>query len=401
MRVLWLTSSYPRFEHDSASIFLQHLAHSLQSQGVDIHVLTPDDFTIDPKDSSIPLHLFRYFTPRSQQKLAYGSGILPNLKRQPLLYGQIPFFLLGMATGLWRQCRMLKPDLIHAHWIIPQGTVAAAIGNPLTIPVIVTAHGGDAFALKSPLLNRIKAWTVDNAAAWTCNTLPTAQAIQTRPSLPPARIIPMGVDYHTFAHASPDALIREKADNRIILFVGRLVEKKGVGDLIEAFGALDRAIQEKTRLWIVGDGSEKTRLHNQVDRLGLGSRIRFWGKMPHHRLPTFYATADLFVAPSVTDRQGDTEGQGVVFLEAMASATPVIATRTGGIGEIVEHGKTGILVEPRQSSDLKSAITQLLLDNRLREQLAAAGQTKARDYDWHQIGAAFSRLYSETIASYR
>jgi len=346
----------------------------------------PDDPTFVQESSPISLHTFRYFYPQRHQKLAYGSGILPNLQRQPLLYFQIPFFLTAMAAKLCRLCHLLQPSMIHAHWIFPQGTIANLVGRRLGIPVIVTAHGGDAFALQGNFLNHLKQWTLNHATAWTSNTSKTAEAVHAtnRPC-----IIPMGVDYNLFSQAIP----LKKNRKRIILFVGRLVEKKGVSYLIEAFAQLDSHLRNQCSLWIVGDGLEKRNLENMAQRLGTASQIRFWGRIPHEKLPSFYASADLFVAPSITDRMGDTEGQGVVFLEAMASGTPVIATRSGGISEVIEDGIEGLLVEPSNPTQLCASITTLLQDDQRRRQLAQKGQQKARTYDWSVIGQHFVALY--------
>ena len=388
MKALWLTSSFPRHPRDSASVFLRHLALALQQEGVEIHVLMPDHPDIAPDDVPIHRHPFRYAFPRRRQQLAYGSGILPNLRENPWLYSQIPGFLAAMTWKAQRLCRQLRPDLVHAHWIVPQGSIAVLIGSRFDVPTLVTAHGGDAFALQGGVLPALKRWTLNRADAWSSNTDATAAAAG---ASRPAVVIPMGVEFQRFAGGDPGDLIPLKAGRPLILFVGRLVEKKGVSDLLDAFARLDPALG--CRLWIVGDGEQRPMLEEKARRLGLGENVRFWGRRPHHELPAFYAAADLFVAPSVTDRRGDTEGQGVVFLEAMASATAVIATRTGGIEEVIEDGRHCLLVEPGDPHALAAAMTRLLRDENLRRRLAYDGQCKARGYDWPVIGRRFIELY--------
>lgn len=231
--ILWLTSSYPRYEQDSASIFLRYLAEAIDDKAFDLHILSPDNQSVDNSIHSptIFLHYFKYFLPRKMQKLAYGSGILPNLEAKPLLLIQVPFFLLSQFFSCYRLVKKLNPALIHAHWVFPQGTIASLIGKLTNTPVIITAHGGDAFALKGSLLARIKHWSLKNCAAWTSNTVATANALSLDISQPV--IIPMGIDCQKFS-AGNAALLRPSVpkETTVLLFVGRLVKKKGVKDLL-------------------------------------------------------------------------------------------------------------------------------------------------------------------------
>lgn len=395
-KILWLTSSYPRYEEDSASIFLRHLAETLNGQDFEMHILSPDHESVDHSfsESTINSHHFRYAFPRGQQKLAYGSGILPNLRAHPWLCFQVPFFLIAQFLSTWRLIYQLKPDLIHAHWIVPQGVIAALLGKITGVPVIVTAHGGDAFGLQGSQLAKAKRWAIQNCSAWTSNTLATAKAVGN--GLPSPEIIPMGVDYQRFSSGQS----AQKSPNTfVLLFVGRLVEKKGVSDLITAFSLLPEILRDKTELWIVGDGEERKTLETQTYSLNLADKVIFYGRVPNQQLPNYYAAADLFIAPSVTDSSGDTEGQGLILLEAMASGTAVISTRTGGIGEIVIHGKTGLLVTPKHPEELKDAIEYSLNNTDLRKSLAETGKNNAQSYEWKQIGKKFSALYNKILAS--
>ena len=204
----------------------------------------------------------------------------------------------------------------------------------------------------------------------------------------------MGIDYQ---HFSTGQSAKKSPDTFVLLFVGRLVEKKGVADLITAFSILPEVLRNKTELWIVGDGAERKTLKTLAHSLNLADKVIFYGRLPNQQLPDYYAAADLFIAPSVTDASGDTEGQGVILLETMASGTAVISTKTGGIGEIVTHGKTGLLVAPEHAEELKSAIEHLLNDNALRKSLAEAGKNSAQAYDWKSVGIQFSALYNQHI----
>ncbi|NOQ64695.1 MAG: glycosyltransferase [Methyloprofundus sp.] len=392
--IVWLSSSYPRFEKDSASIFLRYLAETIDSKKYDVHVLSPDDYHVDHKQHSdtIFLHYFKYFAPRRLQKLAYGSGILPNLKENRLLYSQVPFFLISQFIACYRLVKKLKPSLIHAHWAFPQGTIASMVGKLTHTPVIITTHGGDAFALQGSILASIKHWSLKHCSAWTSNTSATANAFWGDIGKP--YIIPMGIDYQQFSTGNGLTLRAQLADDcLVLLFVGRLVEKKGVKDLLRAYSLLNREQHQKTQLWIIGDGSEKRSLEKLSHSLQLNDYVTFLGKLPNEQLPDYFAAADIFIAPSITDSVGDTEGQGITLVEAMASSTAVISTNTGGICEVIEHDHTGIIVNPESPLELKVALQKLLENPELRHSMAEKGSEAAQKYSWVQVGVNFQELY--------
>lgn len=399
IKVAFLTSSYPRTPDDSASVFLRYLAERLHKLNINIHVLAPaDTYAGISVENEVTVHRFKYF-PHSWQKLTYGSGILSNLKRNPLLWLQIPFFILAMAYALLRIIRQLKPDIIHAHWILPQGLIALVIAKYICrIPVIITVHGGDAFALRNCLFQRIKRFCLQKCTAWTSNTQATARAIGIQlPSLP--HIIPMGVEIQHFESGRRSRLRMTNMEcQHVILFVGRLVEKKGVADLIAAFALLPEDLRLQTQLWIIGDGNQRHQLTQAAKRLGILDNTKFFGFVPNHELPDYYSAADLFVAPSVVAASGDTEGQGVVLLEAFAAKTCVLATKVGGICEVVEDEITGLLVEPQHPSELALKIEHLLRDPALRHFLASNAYMRViQSYSWEKIAQRFQELYQSIL----
>jgi glycosyltransferase involved in cell wall biosynthesis len=399
LKICLLTSSYPRSSEDTASVFLRHLADKLADRGVDVHVLAPADgegaTTIE---KNVTVRRFQYL-PVSLQKLAYGSGILPNLRRQPLLWTQVPFFLASMTWSLLRLIRRERPDLIHAHWILPQGLVAVLSKYLCGISVITTAHGTDAFALQNKLVRRLKRFVVGKSDAWTANSRATSNAIGWPASLPSPRIIPMGVDADFFSRGNPDSLRRELPENdSLVLFVGRLIENKGCRDLLHAVSLLPESIRAKTTLWIVGDGYDRASLQQSANAFRISHKVRFWGSVRNDLLPNFYAAADLFVAPSIQTASGEAEGQNVALLEASAARACVLATRIGGISEFVKDGITGVLVEPGNPRELAAAMEKLLLDAPLRSRLAESASLDVKSrYDWRQIAAQFEQLYRQVV----
>jgi glycosyltransferase involved in cell wall biosynthesis len=398
LKVLMLTSSYPRSRKDTASIFLRHLAESLAARGIDMHVLAPADGRGGTKvEDNINVYRFRYL-PAKLQKLAYGSGILSNLKRQPWLWLQVPFFLVAMNCALLKLIRRHRPDLIHAHWVLPQGLIAVLAKYFFRIPVMTTAHGADTFALQGKVTNRLKQFVVAKSDAWTSNTRATSQAIGESASLPKPHVIPMGVNVKFFSGGDRTRLRRElPQDDLLVLFVGRLVEKKGCYDLLHAYSLLSPSLRGRTNLWIIGDGDESVRLQKYTARIGAGAKIRFWGTISNSLLPDFYSAADLLVVPSIEAESGDTEGLGVVLLEAFAANTCVLATRVGGIGEVVQDDLTGMLAAPHDPKQLASAIERILSDDSLRAKLAKNAFAKVGENGWEKIAERFEALYRQIV----
>jgi len=401
LKILFLTSSYPRHEHDVASVFLHYFASSLVARGNQVHVLAPAEGKDGvAADGAITVHRFQYF-PQRWQKLAYGSGIMPNLNRSPLLWLQVPFYVLSMLWALVRLMRQEKFDVLHAHWILPQGLIAIVVKTIQPIPLVTTAHGADAFALKGRLNGFVKRLVISTSDAWTANTEATAAAVQTNYSRTSARIIPMGVEIERFSNGDRSTL-RGLVDQSefLLLFVGRLIEKKGVDDLLRALALLPAAFRSRTRLWIIGEGDLRSTLEKTAVDCAIDQQVRFWGVVRNQDLPDYYAAADLFIAPSIEARSGDTEGQGVVLLEAFAARLCVIATRCGGIDAVVRDQHTGILVPPNDPKRIAAAIETLITDTALRTRLADNAFAEVRErYDWQYIAGEFDKLYRELVSS--
>lgn len=399
LKVLMLTSSYPRSKEDPAGIFVRYLAENLTQRGLEVHVLAPAYRGVGTSlEGDVHVHRFQYF-PALLQKLAYGSGILHNLRRHPLLWIEVPFFLAMMTFSLLRLLQKENPDLIHAHWVLPQGLIAVFAKLFYKIPVITTAHGSDVFTLKGKILDWLKALVLRSSDAWTSNSRATADAIAEQASLPEPRILPMGVDVNHFQGGQRTRLRPSlPEDELLLLFVGRLVKEKGLDDLLEALPLLQPDLRGHTSLWVVGDGQERSRLERYAQALGINGKVRFWGFISNDLLPNFYAAADLFVLPSMETESQGAEGQGVVLLEAFAARLCVVATRAGGIREVVEDGYTGILVEPRNPRQLAIAVEKLLDNEQLRAEMAENAFARVKKYyGWEKIATAFESLYHNLL----
>ncbi len=400
LKILFLTSSYPRDQEDVASVFLRYFAEALAARGNEVQVLAPaDGKSATDIDGKIAVHRFQYF-PLRWQKLAYGSGIMPNLKRSPWLWLQVPFFCFFMAISLFRLLAAHKFDLLHAHWLLPQGLLGILGKWIFRLPSIVTAHGTDAFALKSNFSTQLKRLVLTHSDAWTTNTAVTATATEELSSTEP-RVIPMGVDVARFCSGRRNVLRRELPDGEsLVLFVGRLIESKGCHDLLKAIAALPQTFRERTTLWLVGGGEQREILERAARSFGILNQTKFFGWVSQEHLPNIYAAADVVVIPSKLGSAGETEGQGIVVLEAFAARACVLATHLGGIPSMVRDNDTGLLVEPDNPQALADAIQRLLDQPELRRRLADNAFAEVRNrYSWTKIAGEFVQLYREVLAS--
>jgi glycosyltransferase involved in cell wall biosynthesis len=339
---------------------------------------------------------FKYFF--GFERLCYDGGILANMKKSFLAKLQPPFLVKAQEKAIRNIVKKEKIDLIHAHWIVPQGYIASKIKRRFGTPYVVTAHAGDIFPLKNPFFRKIGKRALQDCSACTVNSKATGKAVQ---DLYPVdmSIIPMGVDLKQFSPKLKDKKVRKEfgIDGEFLLFVGRIAEKKGLTYLLDAMPSVVEQFP-KVKLVIIGDGPLKIELEAQAENLKLGENVVFAGKRKNEDLGKYFASADVFVGPSIVTKNGDTEGLGVVFLEALASGTVVIGGNVGGVPDIIKDGKTGLLVEEKNSKELSKKIIELLEDKKKREKMVKAGQKHIKDhYDWEKVSRKFEELFSKVV----
>ncbi len=394
MRVCFLTSSYPRFPEDSAGVFIHSLACSLVRQGCHVEVIAPrggTDAAFVTRDG-VNIYRFPYFFSR-YEKIAYAPGGIPAaIKSHPWLTMMLPFFLLSFfAHALYRSRHV---DVLHFHWL-----QNAVLTLPLKFfsprPTVVTLWGTDVqWVERSSFMRTLAKRTVSHAdAVVSVNDYFKAKLRSYGFSVDNIRVIPNGVDLNRFV--SHDRLLLraknglpEKA--KLILYVGSLIERKGVKYLIEAMGEV---LQQNSNpvLAIIGDGQERAMLEKIACQQGLGSSGVFVGSVPPRDIPEWLRCADLLVLPSLY------EGRPNVVLEALAAGLPVVATDIPGTSEIVAHGENGLLVPPRDSRALAKAISELLNDPLRREKMGRAGREMILrlGLTWDDVARRYISLYQE------
>jgi glycosyltransferase involved in cell wall biosynthesis len=276
-------------------------------------------------------------------------------------------------------------DIVHIHkpFDLPLGVI---IRKKTGSKLILGSHGTDFFPG-----DKIFGRRVDGIVA--CSAF-NGRQVEERYGVAP-RIIYNGIDPEIFRPVSPNLALQRQLGlltaNRIIVFTGRLIGLKGVGDLLRALAGLSETYP--WQLLVIGEGESRVALQKLSDGLGIGRRVIFTGFVPNDELPHYYASADLAVFPSVAD-----ETFGVAICEAMACGRAVVSTWVGGIPELVIHGEAGLLARPRDPADLGIKISRLLREDDLRRHLGEAALRRVRRlFTWEKVADRLQQVYNAVM----
>lgn len=392
-QLLVLSSTYPRWLGDHEPGFVHELAKRL-THAFDVTVLSPSavDAATEEVMDGVRVLRFRY-APRSWETLVHDGGMTANLRRQRWKYLLVPLFLGGMLVALRRILRVVRPDVVHAHWLLPQGAIAV-LASRGKVPLLATSHGADLYAWKAPLFERIKRYVIRNADWATVVSKPMAGELL-RLGADPGRVAvaPMGVDLGSRFTLDASAT-RSEAE---ILFVGRLVEKKGLRHLIDAMSAIRDGFPGAT-LTVVGFGPELDERIAQVHRLGLSDAVRFVGAVPQAQLPDIYRRAAVFVAPFVESADGDREGLGLVSVEAAGCGCPVVVSDLPMVHDVFADGEAAF-ARPGDPQDIAARVLSVLRgESRPTAGVAAA---LAERFDWNFVAARYRSILMQAILQRR
>jgi glycosyltransferase involved in cell wall biosynthesis len=388
-KILVLSSTFPRWENDHEPPFVYELSKKL-TEKYDVHVLAPH--TMGSKTYEIlqnmPVHRFKY-APESIETLAYNGGISTNLRLHPLRYLLVfPFIITELFSAI-RIIRKEKIDLIHAHWIIPQGLVAIIASAAVRIhpKTLVTAHGADVYTRTGGVISSLKRFILNRCDHLTVVSQGMADTVQLLKTKCNVDIIPMGTDLtHVFV---PDSSKRKKPQ---LVFVGRLVEKKGVKYLIDGFQQLNSQYPDLT-LIIVGHGPEKESLHEYAYHLGISEKVEFIGGLPQEEIPAYFQQSSVAVFPFIRAEDGDQEGFGLVLVESMGCGCATITTDLPAVRDIISDRVTGLYIGEKNSNNIVARVSELLEDNVLREKLSENGREfVVSNYDWSVIAKSYKRV---------
>jgi glycosyltransferase involved in cell wall biosynthesis len=403
MRACILTTSFPLYEGIAVGIHVIEQARHLVKLGIEVDVLAPHhqgalrQETID----GVRVHRFRYMWPEQWQTLCYGAGMPTNIRNSWWARAQLPFLLTFFTlNGLWiaRHC-----DVIQANWSMA-GLAGVLLSKVLNKPVVLVMYGAEIFVLKdNPILKFIVKQS-DHVIGISQYTLDKTIQVQ-RPQA--YSLIPPGVDVNRFRKRADTAYVRRKLAQRgidfsipLVFALGKFIERKGFDYLIEAIAMLQES--QPVQLMIGGRGPLKEALQQQVSKLGIVDQVVFLDYIPDDELPAYYTVADVCVSPSIIDLQGDTEGLGMVLLEALACETPCVASRVGGIVDIVQDGVNGFLVEPKNPAELADKVQWLISSDELRQEMGTQGRLFVEEhFSWQAKAHEILTVYQAILGKKR
>ena len=407
-------------------------------QGDRVTVLVPHAAGLPPgwEAGGVEVVTFRY-APEAAEVLGYGRSLAADMRVRGGAAAVAPLYAVAAQRAVARQLRRRRFDLVHAHWIVPNGVAAAAAlrgggggrfrdesgrhsprdegerhpppGRPSGPPhartrpaMAIGLHGSDVFLAERRGVRRLARWALGRAGVLTGSSPELVERVCALGfSAARSRVIPYGVDTARF---SPD---RERRrlwrvrlgigdDAPLLLGVGRMAAKKGFGVLAAALPPLLGALPG-LHVVLAGDGDLLPELAAATEPWR--ARVHLPGAVLRDTLPDLYRAADLFVLPAMHDEQGNVDGLPNVILEAMASGLPVVASGISGIPLAVEQGASGLLVPERDAAALGAALLRLLEDSQEARRMGERGRRKAEsELTWDLIAARHREAYEMALA---
>lgn len=387
MKVLFIATAYQRFKGDVITPWMVQLIQRLRQKGIDVAVFTSSYMGLKNQVlDGVSIYRFRYFF-RKYERLTHEQTVVDRFGQNLFNVFLSFLYIVSGTIALMRLVRAKKFDIIHVNWPFPHiifGLAGKTCGHAR---IFSTFYGLEIRWLKKKFPYLIKPF------ALLINKSDVITAISNHTARELIPVVRKRVEIIPFS-TSISEQTTSTADHKEIVFVGRHVERKGVNVLINAFNLVHGKIPH--RLIVVGDGPERTVWENLAERLGLGPRVKFTGWISDTELSEQYRRCSFFVLPAVYDKHGDTEGLGVVMIEAMSYGKPVIASNVGGITDVVEHGVNGLLVPSGDASALAEAMMQLADNEKLRQMLGknAKRSVDAR-FNWNRIIDNLIALYEK------
>lgn len=377
-----------------AGAFLLSLARGQQALGHEVLAVAPHapGCALDDAVAGIRVRRYRYGTD-DQETLAYQGTMHDQVLRSWPARVRLLALLRSARRAVAEAAAAFVPDVLHVHWWFPGGlAVWPSLGR--RAPWVLTSHGTDLFLLDRFRAARLIAGPIFRSA--------DQITVISEPLV--NRVVALGVPRSRIA-VVPMPLDDVVAPVRVggagatrLLFVGRLVERKGAEFALRALAAL-RAEGRAVTLTITGDGPERSSLGTLARELGVADAATFTGLLPPDEVVGWYAQSDVLLLPAVTDWKGEQEGFGMVLVEAMRAGLPVVASRSGGISDVVRDEETGLLVPERDVTAIAAAIARLIDSPSLARRLGDAGQAAVRErFAPDTIARVFDGVYRRAVS---
>ncbi len=396
--VVMVATSYPRFPGDGVGSFMEPIAKGVAARGHEVHLVAPwhPAITRGTQEDGVFFHFFRYAPLRSLNLFGYAAGLRADTDLKAATWLVAPAALAAGWFKAWRVATKRRATVMHGHWVIPGGAIAAAAAGRL--PLVVSLHGSDVYVAERHPAATAAARYVFNRAGWVtaCSEDLRTRAVAIGANPARSETVPYGVDVARFA---PDAGVRaavrrefDLGDRPVVFAAGRLVRKKGFEFLIDAARELGAALPD-LRVVIAGGGDLDDELRRRA--ADVSRHVTFVGNVSQDVVGRLSAAADVVAVPSVHDEHGNVDGLPNFALEAMATGTPVVATRVGGLPSLIEDGRTGRLVPERDAAALAAALGSLLSGPASeRARLGAAGRAHiVAAFGWARVAERFEAAY--------
>lgn len=378
LRVGVVTSTYARSQEDPQVPWMRELNNRLNDKVESLVVMAPSYKGLKRQViDGVRVERFRY-APAAIEALTHDEGA-PNKTRRlgPKLLA-IPYLLCGMmAILVW--CIRYRINVLHVHWPFPHAIWAILPKLLLGVKIVSFSHGAElAMGRRSKKIAKVLGGLIrfsDRNLANSSHTAAEVLAVSGRA----AEVIPYGASIEVKAS---EPLKSSEPD--LLLFCGRLVQRKGIDVLLRAMPAILE--KRDVRLVITGEGDCKDEWMKLSSELGLDNEVRFAGFVSNEELSSLYQQCSAYVHPAIFDDRGDTEGLGVVLVEALAYRCPVVASAVGGIVDVIKHEKTGLLVPEKDPTALVDAVLRVLEDEVLAHRLGTNGLEHVQQiFDWNNI----------------
>ena len=394
-----VTSSYPKFPGDVTAPFVDSIAAAVAGRGHEVDVVLPHHPDLR-RGASEPARFFPYrYAPSDASSLwGYAQSLDADVRVRSAVYLLAPFVALSLRNAVDQRLLASRYDAVHVHWVVPNAAMIVDIVRSHGAPLVVSLHGSDVFLAERLALARHLARRAFSAAGavTACSSDLMRRAIVL--GAPPARTrtVPYGVDSSFFSPGTAEGAIRARLGLRpeavFVLAFGRMVAKKGFADLVDA-AARVAGIQ----VVIAGSGDLRDALEARTRERG--APVLFPGALNRGSIAAALAAADVVVVPSIVDEAGNVDGLPNALLEALAAGRPLIATRVGGIPDVVEDGVNGILVGEKDPAGLAAALERLVREPETRARLGAEARRRAAStLTWEKAAAAFEDCYAQAAA---
>jgi glycosyltransferase involved in cell wall biosynthesis len=369
-KLLIITQSFIKYRGDILSKHIFVAAKLLVKSGWKVSVVAPHEKRLARQEGieGVQIFRFRYFLEK-WERLAYTGRMQELVGKNPFnLLIIFPLFLWFFFLEASRLAKKTDPGCLHAHWWIPTGLLGCVISRLRRLPLLVTLHGTDVGLINKNLLFAFLArWVFKHATGITVVSNFIKSQLVGKLGVPPEKIfvLPMPID--------TEKIYKKKvppSERRMILCVARLTKQKNLGTLVRAFHEVYQKHKD-IELVIIGEGPEKDNLLDLIRKLDLEDSVFVYGLIRQEELNDYYNKSEMVVLPSID------EGFGLVLVEEQWVKKPVIGANSGGIPDIIEDGKSGILFTRQDPVNLATAMERILSDENLASRLSEAGYESA------------------------